>query len=360
LAKIALITDTHWGVRNDSPVFIEYFKKSVDEFFLPYMKEHNITNCIHLGDLVDRRKYININTASRLRKDFLQPLGVAGIRTHIIAGNHDEYYKDTYEINALRELVGGKYDNISIYSTPTTITIDDTEIFLLPWITQADEQDTFNAITKTTAKICMAHLELVGFEMYKGLVSDHGHDPGIFRRFNHVYSGHYHHRSTCGNISYLGAFTEHTWADFNDPRGFAVLDTETMVLDYINNPFGVYAMVGYDDLKTTDIMAYIEAQDYSQFTNRYVKIVCANKTNPYAFDVFLDKIDKASPADISIVEDISTFSETDPDSDLDQAQDTAAILKGYISSLTLPVENDKIHSYMHNIYLEAISLESVE
>lgn len=360
MAKVALITDTHWGVRNDSPVFLDYFKKSIDEFFLPYLKEHDIQHVIHLGDLVDRRKYININTANRLGNDFLRPLNEAGINMDIIAGNHDEYYKDTHEINVLRELVAGRYANIDIYSTPATITIDGTDILLLPWITPANEEQSINAIKTTKAQICLAHLDLAGFEMYKGMVSDHGTDIALFDRFDRVITGHYHHRSVRGNITYMGAFTEHIWSDYNDPRGFAVLDTETRVLDFVDNPFGVFAMVGYDDVKNTDIIDQINATDYSYLKDRYVRVVCANKTNPYAFDMLMDKIYKEMPADISIVEDISSFTDNDPEAELNEAQDTGTLLDTYISSLTLPVEPDIIKTYMHNVYLEAVSLESIE
>ena len=47
--KIALITDTHWGARNDSVIFANYFSKFYDNVFFPYIDDHNIKTCIHLG-----------------------------------------------------------------------------------------------------------------------------------------------------------------------------------------------------------------------------------------------------------------------------------------------------------------------
>ena len=93
--KIALITDTHWGVRGDSVFFHDLSKDFLDNIFFPYLKNENIKTVIHLGDLVDRRKYINFNTSNRVRKDFLAPLEYMGIDTHIMVGNHDCFYKNT-------------------------------------------------------------------------------------------------------------------------------------------------------------------------------------------------------------------------------------------------------------------------
>ena len=69
--NVALITDTHWGVRNDSSVFIEYYKKFYSEYFFPYLDKHGITSIIHLGDIVDRRKYINFVTLRALKDIFI-------------------------------------------------------------------------------------------------------------------------------------------------------------------------------------------------------------------------------------------------------------------------------------------------
>ena len=62
--KIALLNDTHFGVRNDSPMFMEYQNKFYNELFFPYLQENNIKTLIHLGDVVDIRKFINHNTAN--------------------------------------------------------------------------------------------------------------------------------------------------------------------------------------------------------------------------------------------------------------------------------------------------------
>ena len=57
--KICLINDTHAGARGDSLLFNEFFFKFWEGTFFPYLKEHNIKQIIHLGDVVDRRKFIN-------------------------------------------------------------------------------------------------------------------------------------------------------------------------------------------------------------------------------------------------------------------------------------------------------------
>ncbi len=54
--KIALLNDTHFGCRNDSPAFIEYQNKFYNDLFFPYLQQYNIKTLVHLGDVVDRRK----------------------------------------------------------------------------------------------------------------------------------------------------------------------------------------------------------------------------------------------------------------------------------------------------------------
>ena len=91
--KIAIVTDTHFGARNDNQNFNEYFFKFYENIFFPTLIERGITTCVHMGDVVDRRKYISYRTAHDFRKRFISKFQELGIDLHIIIGNHDTYYK---------------------------------------------------------------------------------------------------------------------------------------------------------------------------------------------------------------------------------------------------------------------------
>ena len=92
--KIALITDTHFGARGDSIQFDEYFKKFYSEIFFPELQRRGIKTLIHLGDVFDRRKYINFNILKSCREYFFDQLAKHDIVCHMIAGNHDTYIKN--------------------------------------------------------------------------------------------------------------------------------------------------------------------------------------------------------------------------------------------------------------------------
>ena len=358
MAKIAMVTDTHAGVRNDNPAF-QLYQKRCWEWFFEYIDKNDIKKIIHLGDMYDRRKYVNFMSAKRLREDFFEPLAKRGIEAHIIVGNHDMYYKDTHEVNALEEVVRGKYYDVHIHSVPQVITVGGMDIQVIPWITESNKAAAIEAITKPKASILMGHLELQGFTMHKGQISDHGMDRNVFDKFDKVYSGHYHHRSTIGNISYIGAFGEYTWADYNDPRGFSVFDTETSVLEFIQSPFRMFRIVKYDDVADPNIVEKIQKTDFSKFKDCYIKLVVVNKSNPYAFDLLFDSMYKAGPLDIQIVEDASVLIESEEELEVDEAEDTATILRKYVTGLTLPVDNGRMKEFMIDIYNEALQVETV-
>ena len=57
--KIALITDQHFGARNDSKKIHDHFERFYSEVFFPTLRDRNIDTVIDLGDTFDRRKYIS-------------------------------------------------------------------------------------------------------------------------------------------------------------------------------------------------------------------------------------------------------------------------------------------------------------
>ena len=92
--KAVIINDTHFGYKADSSIVLEYFLNFFEKQLFPYMKENKIKTIFHLGDLFDRRKYINFRTLNKIRERFLEPLQENGIRVHIICGNHDTFFLD--------------------------------------------------------------------------------------------------------------------------------------------------------------------------------------------------------------------------------------------------------------------------
>lgn len=358
MPKIAIICDTHGGVRNDSPFFHDYLGKCYKWFF-DEVENRGIKDIIHLGDLFDRRKYVSFLTAYRTRKDFLEPVSEKGLSMHIIAGNHDIYYKNANHVNALDELVTGRYPTIKTYTAPEVLNYDGTLIQLIPWILDSNFAQSHDAIAKTKAEIVMGHFEMDGFELLRGIKSEHGDKLEIFKRFDMVFSGHYHHKSTRDNFHYLGAFAEYTWSDFNDPRGITIFDTATRKFEFVRNPHVMYKMIAYDDVKYPTILDKIREKDYSEYKDCYVRIVSVNRTNPYAFDFLMDKLYKVSPADISIIEDTQSLAdiaeEGDGGSDT-ASQDTTTLLDSYIDNLTLTVDNARMKTYMKDVYKEALSI----
>lgn len=352
--KIALISDTHWGVRNDHPAFLDNTKLFLDNVFFPYIDKHQIKNIIHPGDLVDRRKYININTARRLREDFIDPIIDRCICFDIIAGNHDTYYKNTNGINSLAELVRGS--NLNYYINPFEWEYDGLKVLLLPWICDDNREFALEIIRNTNAPICIAHLELDGYEMYKGVVNIGGDNPLLFGNFDAVYSGHFHHRSSRSNIHYLGSHGQFTWSDYEDSRGFHVLDTVTREVEFIENPYTMFEKAFYDDRDTTleDILEH----DFSIYANKMVKIVVTAKTNPYWFDKYIDEMERQNIIDMQVVEDHHNLDLQDDDSIIDEAQSTIDIFRKYIESASIPGTNKlKLEKIIEELYAEALSIE---
>ena len=354
--KILVATDMHYGLRNDSSVFYDYMKKSNDYMF-SVMKTENINRALLLGDLFDRRKYVNYVTAYRCRKDFLEPLTFMA-KTDILAGNHDIFHKDSNVVNSLDELIGNRYENLTLHKSPTDISIDGTSILLLPWISDiknVQEKTWAEAISKSKSTVAMGHLAVNGFQMDSGVCSD-GIEQNLFSGFEVVASGHFHHPMMINNIKYIGAMYENTWADYNDKRGFSIFDTQTRKFTFYQNPYTIFSKIRYnDDLKIPDL-----TQDFSMYENKYIKIVVESKTNTKNFDLFFDKLSEVKPFDITIEDNQASFDEEETSMILDQSQDTPTILSTYIDDLNLSLDSGRMKKLMLDLHKEAISLENVE
>tara|TARA_R110000822_G_scaffold55462_1_gene141014 strand:- start:3641 stop:4702 length:1062 start_codon:yes stop_codon:yes gene_type:complete len=350
--KIAILNDTHCGIRNSSDIFLDNAEKFFTDVFFPHLLAHNISHIVHLGDYFDNRKFINFRALNRNRQFFLAKLREYGITMDIICGNHDTFYKNTNELNSLKELLGHYMNEVTIIHKPKVMQYGSLAMGLVPWINDENQQEALDFLASAKCDIIGGHFDIIGYEMLQGIKCEHGLERSAFKRFEAVYSGHFHTKSSQDNITYLGAQMEFFWGDAHDKKYFHILDTETRELESIHNPHTLFHRIRYDDTDT-DYLHY----DLSGVDGCFVKVQVINKSDQYTFDRFIDRLQNRKILELKIAENFNEFiGENVADGDV-SVEDTSVLLDSYIDAVDTDLDKDRIKRQMSDLMLEAQSFE---
>ena len=339
--KVALITDTHFGVRKGSQIFHDYFSQFYSSTFFPLLDSRSIDTVVHLGDCFDVRKGIDYWSLAWAKANFFDPLRERGIQLILIVGNHDIFYRESLSINA-PGLNLAEYDNITIVDSPRTVSVRDTNVFMVPWICAGNAERFTQELDATTADISMGHLELAGFYANKDYQCQHGTDPKVFQQFKTVFSGHFHKKSTRGNITYLGNPYQLYWNDEGDTRGFHFFDLDTHELEFIENPNTMFHKIYYDEGKSALI-------NPNKYKDSYVKVIVEGSSSPVKLSRVVDKLYDTGIHDIKIIENIDVSIDEDVEV---EAEDTLTTLTNYVNAME-DVNKDGVISIFKSLYVEA-------
>jgi len=277
-----------------------------------------------------------------------------GITMDIIPGNHDVYFKNTNELCSLKELLGYFTSNVNIIMKPTVLDYDGLKVGVLPWINSANYEEYTKWAMTCKASILGAHLELKGFELMAGITNPHGMNADIFSRFESVLTGHFHTKSSQGNVHYLGNQMEFTWSDCDDPKYFHILDTETREVIPVRNPITMFKKVIYDDSKTD-----YNTVDVSEFEHKFIKLIVVNKTDLYMFDRFVDKLQSIETYELKIAETFEEYLGDSVEDDKVSLEDTGVLLDTYVDAVETDLDKDHIKVELRKLYTEAQNLEVV-
>lgn len=349
--KLAIINDTHFGARSDSPMFAEYFFKFFDEVFFPYCDKHKIDTVLHLGDLLDRRKFVNFQTLNQVRTRFMEPLRQRGMTVHCVLGNHDVYYKNTNMVNSPKELFGDRYDNFIIYEEPIELQFGSLKLAMIPWINKNNGEAFLRFIRKCKCPIICGHFELDGYQVMRGVKFEGGMPASLLARYEMVLSGHFHHKHSGSNIHYLGTQYQITFSDLEDRKGFHILDTETREIEFIENPNRMFHAIRYDD---TDDDGKLLETDFSKYTNTFVKVFVEAKTKPYTFDRFLEGIYAAPAMGVTVIEPNQDQGSTDVAEDVEL--DTMALINKEIDGMEEVHDKAMLKRIVRDLYMESMSI----
>ena len=339
--KVLLITDQHFGVRNDNLHYVERYRKFYTEKVLPTIDKEGITEVLCLGDTFDRRKGVNFHSLEAAKEMWFRPLQDRGIKMTMLIGNHDIYFKNTLRVNS-PELLLGEFDNIEIIYCPGERLIGGKKMMLIPWICEENRESSWEAIQDTDAEYCMGHFELNGFDPIPGYTMTHGDDPNAFKKFKMVCTGHFHCKSTKGNIAYLGNPCQLYWNDYGQDRGFHILNTNTDKLKFYKNPYNTFTKIYYNDDITLSPVAF------KKLEGQYVKLIVESILDQVKFDSIVRRLQAADLADLKIIED-NSYELDDVDDDV-EVEDTLSILEQCVSDFD---NSHDIFKILKSLYMEA-------
>lgn len=353
MAKICFLGDTHHGLRNSDPRFIEYFKEFYGEWFFPKLEELGITRIIQFGDLFDRRIGVDTVAITESKKYFFDRIKDNGYSMETLLGNHDLAKKDTLKYNSPEQILK-EYDCITIINRPTQIRMGNYTADMIPWICKENHADVMEYVEASNSDFMFGHLELAGFAMYKGVQSHGGMEPSLFKKYTKVLSGHYHTRSQDGNVMYIGTPAEYVWSDAEDPKGFYVFDDQTGDMEFIQNPFTIHQKLYYSEKAILDgVDAKKVIFDHSECSGKFVKVYVLDTTDRKLYDKFFDSLNAVNPLDVKVIEEaIQVESHVDDSVDVRKTSD---LIQNFIENMDTDLDKDRLQTYMTKLYIEAQS-----
>ena len=262
--KTILITDTHYGTRQNSITWLNSQINFLTNQLIPYIKKQNDgVRLVHLGDVFDSRSTISTIVASKVVEVFKQ-LSELVDEFIIIGGNHDYYSPNSDEYDTLNLLLG----NLDIKLVTKSILIDkESKHLYVPWYQWLEAAhapaNLQHTIDEYGIKRVFTHADIVN-------------EP-VNIRCQEIYSGHIHIPYCKGNIRNLGSTYALNFADANSKRGFYVINNDK--LEFVEN----IASIKFHRYYNSDIFTIPDINK-----NDYIELYI-NKSN-MSSQMYLDEI----------------------------------------------------------------------
>lgn len=334
MSKILIVGDLHFGTNENDDNFINYQFEAI-KWMYNIASDNDIKDIVFLGDIFNHRRVVNFKTLSRVYGEFCNK----EFNHHLLVGNHDAFFKNNNELNSL-QLLFQDIPNVTVYfDVPTEIELFETKVLMTPWINKENYDEAVSNVSMSKAKYLFGHLDLAGFELLRGFISEKNSIPRILLdRFEQVISGHYHCHSSTGNILFLGSLCQLNWGDVDEKKYVGILDVKTEELDLINNPNIFY--IKHKIKKDEDCLEEIE-----KFRNKAVKLYLYVERNI--------KIEKFITSVIEVAADVKVIDEkvmsNSGDIKLDSAKLSIIDLwNKYLQELELPDSDKKVINNIFN------------
>jgi len=293
--KQIIIGDLHLGIKDSNQNFITYQNKFFEEVLFHHMKDKdpNEYELVFLGDIFHNRRVMNIKTMHQIFHLF-QNLQHLFHKINIIVGNHDLYFRNSYELSASELMLDEIIPNTKMfqgYSFDET-----TDNLYVNWRNSREEYlDLFDEIDITVrkkVKRIYGHFELFNFKFNATIANDDDRslsETDLILKFPNtikIYSGHFHSPQKSKFTNYVGVPYQLTWSEYGEKLGFYELDLDTNIETFIANPHNIFEFLNFKTKKS--INEYIIDDD------EYKKIYKIHYHKETLKDLVISFMDKLS------------------------------------------------------------------
>jgi DNA repair exonuclease SbcCD nuclease subunit len=324
MSKIALFSDLHIGVHQNSDLWLE-IALNWSDWFAQSLKDNKIDTLFFLGDWYHYRDEINNKTLSTSNQ-ILEKL--KDFKMYMIPGNHDCYYKNNSIVNSIEILNG--WGNIDVISERTCVDLNNKRFQFCPW--------GFDDTKIEHSDVLLGHMSIQNFKMNSFKVCDHGLQSNNLLKFcKCVFSGHFHKRATnkydSKYITYLGNPFQTDFGDIGNNKGYYILDTSNLSSKFIENPQSpIHCKIFTSEIKSNDFF-----KDYFSKSNNFIiKLIVDTQIKMSTISDLLLHINSFKPINV-IVDYMHKYSTDEFDGSKLKELNIQESIEEYISSV-IPIE----------------------
>jgi DNA repair exonuclease SbcCD nuclease subunit len=365
---IVFLGDLHLGCKSFSKSVFETMMEFFESQFFPFILKNGVKDVFQVGDLVHNRNHIDLWILQELKCRFFRWFDENGVRLHCVPGNHDIYYRNTFSHYFHKENTK-EFENVIVYRDVTVIEVEGYLIGLVPW------QINGPSVPDIKADLLCGHFDISGVPIMKNVFSSGGISQNSFGAFRYVISGHYHIKSSNGNILYIGTPYQLNWGDYDEQKGFHTLESgfrlkfvpngvtpKFLKAFYAEDGEGVSLSIG----GTGGPVRSTEEKELIQLVKRnYVRLITSRVRDQSSLESFHSSIQMFSKNGykVEIVnsdEIIEDFDFEQLEKSLEAETDVLTVAENYLDAMSFEdtISKDTLRSMLRSLY--TVSTENMK
>jgi len=239
-------------------------------------KKLKVKRVFFLGDMFDTRGRIPTVVQNAMAKEF-RKWKKEKIDLYAMPGNHD--YADKEGLVHSLELFK-EFDNIKILDESSLIEINGTSYGFIPYQEDLGKELIDSDWYDEDIDYLFIHNGIEGATYNENTLDTESRVKSSIFKFvrKHVFAGHYHHRQTIGNVTFVGSCIQQKIDERGQDKGFILLDENTGIWEHVNldTPRFVDYTVNTDEIKK------LKKGDFKDHREKdYVRIFAEGTFNSY-------------------------------------------------------------------------------